>query len=101
MAKKIKSAGAFDIRNVIGILIDIYGVALVLMAFFMLLRANAETSEPKNLVYSLYAGIALLAVCAAFLHQAKLRLALVPGRYQSLQHAESTADSSAQAESSH
>lgn len=53
MAKKIKSAGAFDIRNVIGILIGIYGVALV------------------------------------------------PGRYQSLQHAESTADSSAQAESSH
>ncbi|MDD7465176.1 MAG: hypothetical protein PUK59_02915 [Actinomycetaceae bacterium] len=78
MAKKTNGAGAFDIRNVIGLLIGIYGVALVFAAFFMNPGMNVDTGEAKNSFYNLYVGIALLVVCAVFMIWAKLRPVQVP-----------------------
>ena len=55
-APQKKKAGAFDIRNVIGALIGLYG--LVLLASYLLLDpgTNPETNLPKESVYNLYTG---------------------------------------------
>ena len=73
MAKKKTSAGAFDIRNVIGTLIGIYGAALLFASFALDPGTNVDTGMPKNSAYDLYVGIGLLVVCAVFLIWAKIK----------------------------
>ena len=67
-----KTAGAFDIRNVIGALLALYGVVLLLTAAF-------RNSAPKGTSNSdnWWGGVALLAVGLIFLAWAKLRPVVV------------------------
>lgn len=73
MAKKKTGAGAFDIRNVIGALIGIYGAALIFAFLVLDPGINVDTGLPKNSAYNLYVGIGLLVVCAGFLLWAKMK----------------------------
>ena len=68
------SAGAFDIRNIIGALLGIYGVILLAMGIF------GDTSPDKTggVNANLYAGIALLGVGVAFLVWAWVRPTAIP-----------------------
>lgn len=73
MAEK-KKAGAFDIRNIIGLLLTIYGVILLLMGLF----ADPETEKTGGVNANLYAGIALLVVGLGFIAWSRLRPIVVP-----------------------
>ena len=69
-----KTAGALDIRNIIGMLLTIYGVILVLLGIF----ADTEASKTGNVNANLWAGLALLVVGLAFLAWARLKPVVVP-----------------------
>lgn len=72
-AKK-HTAGAFDIRNFIGLLLGIFGVVLVLMGLF----ADKEYAKTGNINANLWAGIALVVVSTVFITWARLRPIVVP-----------------------
>lgn len=74
MARSQHTAGAFDIRNIIGALIGIYGVILTLMGIF----GDPETEKTGGWNANLWAGIAMLVVGAVFLAWARLRPVIVP-----------------------
>lgn len=67
-------AGAFDIRNIIGALMGVYGVILALAG----LLGDAETEKTGGVNANLWTGIALLVVAAAFLGWARLKPIVVP-----------------------
>ncbi len=67
-------AGAFDIRNVIGVLLSTYGVILLLLGIF----ADAEPDKTGDVNANLWAGLALLVVGAGFLAWVRLRPLVVP-----------------------
>ncbi|PKW26499.1 hypothetical protein [Phycicoccus duodecadis] len=73
MAEK-HTAGAFDIRNIIGLLLTIYGVILTLMGIF----ADPATQKTGGLNANLYAGIGLLVVGLGFIAWSRLRPVVVP-----------------------
>jgi uncharacterized membrane protein len=58
-----KTAGLFDIRNVIGGLLAVYGVVLVLMGIF----GDKEGDKTGDINANLWAGIVLFVVGAIFL----------------------------------
>lgn len=64
-----RTAGAFDIRNVIGALLGIYGVVLLLMGLF----GDEESDKTGGVNANLWAGLALLAVGLVFLAWGRLR----------------------------
>ena len=68
------TAGALDIRNIIGGLLGAYGVILLLLGIF------GDTAEDKTggVNANLWAGIILVVVGAIFLTWAKLRPVVVP-----------------------
>ena len=68
------TAGAFDIRNIIGILLLIYGVILVGMGLF----GDQEREKTGDVNANLWTGIALLVVGAGFMLWAKLKPTVVP-----------------------
>lgn len=68
------TAGLFDIRNIIGGLLGIYGVILLLMGLF----ADPALEKTGGVNANLWAGIVLLVVAAAMLLWAKLRPTYVP-----------------------
>jgi hypothetical protein len=72
--KAAKTAGALDVRNIIGLLMAIYGVILLLMAVF------SDSTAPKSadVNSNLWAGLALLVVGGVFLTWARLRPIKVP-----------------------
>ena len=73
MAEK-QTAGAFDIRNVIGALLGIYGVVLILVGIF-----DGDGGPKSGDVNSnLWAGLILLVVGVGFLAWAKIRPVVVP-----------------------
>ncbi|APT93420.1 hypothetical protein CPHO_11555 [Corynebacterium phocae] len=74
---KKHTAGAFDIRNVIGALVVIYGVILVLAAFALDPGVNPATGAPKNAMENFWAGLVMILVAAAFFAWAKLRPVVV------------------------
>ncbi|QFQ01752.1 hypothetical protein CUROG_01760 [Corynebacterium urogenitale] len=58
-------AGAFDIRNVIGALMGIYG--LVLLASYLVLDPGVSSGgDAKDATYNLWAGVAMVVVAAVF-----------------------------------
>lgn len=59
-------AGAFDIRNVIGALLGIYGLVL-LISYFLLDPGQSTMGEAKDSIYNLWSGLGMLAVAALFL----------------------------------
>lgn len=67
-------AGAFDIRNVIGALLAIYGVILTAMGLF----ADPETEKTGGVNANLWAGLALLVVGLGFMAWARIRPIVVP-----------------------
>jgi hypothetical membrane protein len=68
-----KTAGAFDVRNIIGALLSVYGVILLLVGIF-----NGD-GGPKSadINSNLYAGIILLVVGVGFLAWARVRPVVV------------------------
>lgn len=73
MADNQHTAGVFDIRNIIGALLGIYGVILLLMGIF----GDQETDKTGGVNANLWAGIVLLVVGVAFLVWARTRPVVV------------------------
>jgi len=71
---KKKTAGALDIRNIIGLLLTVYGVILVFMGIF----GDIASSKTGGVNANLWAGLALLVVGLCFLAWARLRPVVVP-----------------------
>ena len=69
-----KTAGAFDIRNIIGSLLGIYGVVLLLVGIF----GDAEEQKTGGVNANLWTGLALAIGAAAFLIWAWVRPIVVP-----------------------
>lgn len=76
MAGEKKTAGAFDIRNVIGGLLLVYGVILTLLGLF----ADGEPEKTGDVNANLWAGIVLVVVGAGFLVWSRLRPVVVQER---------------------
>jgi hypothetical protein len=74
------AAGAFDVRNVIGGLIGVYGVVLVIMGLF----ADGAAAQKKTggVNANLWAGLVMLVVGLAFLAWTRLRPVVVDPRAQ-------------------
>jgi hypothetical protein len=74
------TAGAFDIRNIIGALLGIYGAILLVMGLF----GSADPASPDapsgggDVNANLWAGLALLLVAAIFLIWSRVRPIVVP-----------------------
>ena len=68
-----KTAGIFDIRNVIGGLLGIYGVILLLMGIF----GDEEGHKTGDVNANLWAGLILLVVGIIFLAWAWMRPVVV------------------------
>ena len=68
------TAGALDIRNIIGGLLGIYGVILMLMGLF----GDPEPEKTGDINANLWAGLALLVVAAGSSTWARLRPIVVP-----------------------
>lgn len=64
-------AGWFDIRNVIGLLLLIYGIVLLAMGIFD--ASDAQLARADGVNANLWAGIGIFAVGAFFLIWAKVR----------------------------
>ena len=73
MAEK-KTAGAFDVRSIIGMLLAAYGVILTLMGLF----ADTEEEKTGGINANLWAGLALLVAGLGFLAWARLKPLVVP-----------------------
>ncbi|HET9420664.1 MAG TPA: hypothetical protein VFO49_05975 [Nocardioides sp.] len=70
------TAGALDIRNIIGALLGIYGVILVVMGLF----GDQERDKTGDVNANLWAGLALVVVSVVFIAWARLRPIRVPAR---------------------
>jgi hypothetical protein len=68
------TAGAFDIRNIIGGLLGVYGVVLVLMGIF----GDKEYDKTGDINANLWAGLVMVGMAAVFLVWAWLRPIVVP-----------------------
>lgn len=71
-----QTAGAFDIRNIIGALVGIYGIVLVVVG----LVGDPEKSKtgPMTGNANLWAGLVMLVVGIAFIAWARLKPIVVP-----------------------
>jgi drug/metabolite transporter (DMT)-like permease len=76
------TAGALDIRNIIGGLLGAYGVILVLMGLF----GDKELDKTGDVNANLWAGLALVVVSAVFLAWARLRPIVVPDHVDRSDH---------------
>ena len=68
------NAGAFDIRNIIGALLGLYGVILTLAGIF----GDPEADKTGGVNANLWTGLALIVVAAVFIGWARLRPIVVP-----------------------
>lgn len=64
-------AGAFDIRNVIGALLGIYGVVLIISSV-ALDPGTSTLGEAKDSAYNLWAGAGMVVVAAVFFLWSKI-----------------------------
>ena len=69
-----KTTGAFDVRNIIGALLTIYGVILRLMGLF----GDTAPEKTGGVNANLWAGLAMLVVGLGFMAWQKLRPLAVP-----------------------
>ena len=69
-----KTAGAFDVRTMIGSLLSTYGVILVLVG----LLGDPDTDKTGGVNANLWAGLALLLVGGGFILWWRLRPIVVP-----------------------
>ncbi|MCX6408716.1 MAG: hypothetical protein NTV28_17540 [Propionibacteriales bacterium] len=70
------TAGAFDVRTLIGGLLGVYGLILTGLGLFR--ATEAELARGDGLNINLWAGIGMLVVSAAFLTWVRLRPLVVP-----------------------
>lgn len=77
-AREKKTAGALDVRNIIGTLMATYGVILIGMGLF----GDTAPEKTGDVNANLWAGLALLAVGAGFLAWARLRPVVVPAHVE-------------------
>jgi len=70
------TAGALDIRNIIGALLGVYGVILLVMGIF----GDPEDDKTGDVNANLWAGLALIIVSVVFIAWARLRPIGVPER---------------------
>ena len=70
-------AGAFDIRNIIGALMGVYGVILSLAGVF----GDQELDKTGDVNANLWTGLALIAVAVVFIAWARLRPIVVPAEF--------------------
>ncbi len=68
-------AGLFDIRFIIAALIGVYGVILVITAFF---TSDSQKDKADGLNINLYAGIGMIVVSGLFILWSQLRPIVVP-----------------------
>jgi hypothetical protein len=73
-----RTAGAFDIRVIIGALLGVYGVVLLLLGLFG--ASDAELAKGDGLNINLWAGLAMAVVGVAFIIWARVRPIVVPPR---------------------
>jgi hypothetical protein len=73
---KPRTAGAFDIRVIIGALLGVIG--LILLATGVLNASDAELDKADGLNINVWAGLGLVVVSVAFLVWARLRPIVVP-----------------------
>jgi hypothetical protein len=73
------TAGALDIRNIIGGLLSAYGLILLLMGLF----GDKSLDKTGDVNANLWAGLALLAVGIGFMVWARLRPVVVPDHVES------------------
>ena len=73
-ADKPHKAGAFDIRNIIGALLGVYGVILTLAGIF----GDQALDKTGDVNANLWTGLGLLVVAAFFLGWARLKPIVVP-----------------------
>lgn len=74
MPRNQHTAGAYDIRNIIGGLIGVYGVILLIMGIF----GDKELDKTGGVNANLWAGIIMVVFAVAFLLWAWLRPVVVP-----------------------
>ncbi|CAM3868875.1 hypothetical protein [Nocardioides zeicaulis] len=67
-------AGAFDIRNIIGALMGVYGVILALAGLF----GDTAPEKTGDVNANLWTGLALVAVAVFFIGWARLKPIVVP-----------------------
>ena len=72
--KAKKTAGALDVRNIIGMLMAVYGVILVLLGIF----SDSTAAKSGDVNANLYTGLALLGAAAVFFGWARWRPLVVP-----------------------
>ncbi|MCT1818075.1 hypothetical protein [Corynebacterium propinquum] len=65
-SQRSHTAGAFDIRNVIGALLGLYGLILLLSFFFLDPGVDAATGAAKDSSYNLWTGAAMLIAAGVF-----------------------------------
>jgi hypothetical protein len=70
-------AGAFDVRNIIGALMGIYGVILTLAGAF----GDPELEKTGDINANLWTGMALIVVSAFFIGWARLKPIVVPTEF--------------------
>jgi drug/metabolite transporter (DMT)-like permease len=71
-----REAGAFDIRVFIGALLGMYGVVLLLTAWFGTSEADLAKADGVNV--NLWTGIGLVVAAVVFVGWARLRPVVVP-----------------------
>jgi len=69
-----QTAGAFDVRSIIGLLLTAYGVILTAMGLF----ADPDEDRTGGINANLWSGLALLVVGLGFIAWARLRPIVVP-----------------------
>lgn len=74
MPESEHTAGALDIRNVIGSLLALYGVILLAMGLF----GDTASAKTGGINANLWAGLGLLIVGGSFLTWARLKPIVVP-----------------------
>ncbi|QGN58412.1 hypothetical protein [Nostocoides sp. HKS02] len=72
------TAGAFDIRNIIGALLGIYGVILLLAGLF----GDTASAKTGGINANLWTGLALAVASAVFLVWARLKPIVVPAHVE-------------------
>ncbi len=70
------TAGAFDVRTIIGALIGLYGIVLVILGLFD--TTDAELAKADGVNINLWAGLGMVLFGAAFLTWVRLRPIVVP-----------------------
>jgi hypothetical protein len=79
-----KTAGAFDIRIIIAMLIGIYGVVLVVTG--LVATSDADLDKADGININLWGGLGMAAVAALFLLWARLRPIVVQDPHESEEH---------------